>query len=185
MPPSRPIAPPLPFRSAFSSFAAILLLLFCCSTGIARADETPDTDAGADVTTVAAPHLSLRERVVQMGLSWIGIPYVWGGEDPDRGFDCSGLVRFVFRETLGIELPRVARQQRNSGRPVAQSQLKPGDLVFFNIRGVGSHVGIYIGDDEFLHAPSRGSTVRVDKLHSSYWARRFSGARRVILGGRS
>jgi cell wall-associated NlpC family hydrolase len=129
------------------------------------------------------PRLTIRERVVQTAESWIGTPYVWGGDNPDDGFDCSGLVRFVFQQTLGMELPRIAKQQRKRGTAVAQNQMKPGDLVFFNTRrDPGSHVGIYLGDDRFLHAPSRGSEVRIDDMHSSYWKRRFTGARRLISG---
>ena len=125
--------------------------------------------------------MTLRERVVQTSLSWIGIPYAWGGSTPEDGFDCSGLVKFVFQQTMGLDLPRIARQQRKSGKAVAQNQLKPGDLVFFNTRrDPGSHVGIYLGDDQFLHAPSRGEEVRVDYLSSKYWKQRFTGGRRLI-----
>jgi cell wall-associated NlpC family hydrolase len=125
----------------------------------------------------------VRHRVVEAALSWIGTRYRFGGDTP-AGFDCSGLVHFVFRETVGMDLPRVARDQRRSGQEVAKDELKPGDLVFFNTirRDPSSHVGIYIGNDKFLHAPSRGSLVRIDTLHSSYWAHRFTGARRLITG---
>jgi len=125
---------------------------------------------------------TLRDMVVQAGLDAIGTPYTWGGDDPDDGFDCSGLVLFVFRETAGLELPRTARAQRNRGKAVARPQLQPGDLVFFNTRGRRgvSHVGIYIGQNEFVHAPRRGATVRVDRLDSTYWGRHYAGARRYL-----
>ncbi|SUV68782.1 lipoprotein [Bordetella avium] len=124
---------------------------------------------------------TLRDRIVQAGLAKIGTPYIWGGDDLD-GFDCSGLALFVFRETAGIDLPRTSRAQRQSGHSVSRQQLRPGDLVFFatHRRGVTSHVGIYIGRNQFVHAPSRGSHVRIDKLDNRYWAKRYVGARSYL-----
>jgi len=123
----------------------------------------------------------LRSRLVEITLASLGTPYVWGGNDPDQGFDCSGLVRFVYQQAAGLELPRIARQQRRKGKPVQRAQLRPGDLVFFNTRrNPASHVGIYIGDGRFVHAPSRGSLVRIDKLGDAYWSKRYTGARRYL-----
>ena len=130
-----------------------------------------------DVPTVP----TLRERVVEAGLDAIGTPYAWGGDDPD-GFDCSGLVTFVFKQVAGLEMPRRARDQRGRGKAVGTGQLQPGDLVFFGVkrRNVTSHVGIYIGDNQFVHAPTRGARVRVDRLNIPYWSKRFNGARRYL-----
>ena len=125
---------------------------------------------------------TLRERVVQAGLEAIGTPYSWGGDDAE-GFDCSGLVLYVFREIAGLELPRTARAQRTAGESVAGKQeLRPGDLVFFATRGRGvtSHVGIYIGQNKFVHAPRRGTKVRVDEMKNPYWNKRYVGARRYL-----
>jgi cell wall-associated NlpC family hydrolase len=125
---------------------------------------------------------TLRDRVVQAGLDAIGTPDSWGGDDAD-GFDCSGLVLHVFREIAGLELPRTARAQRTAGESVANKQdLRPGDLVFFATRGRGvtSHVGIYIGQNKFVHAPRRGTKVRVDEMKNSYWTKRYVGARRYL-----
>ncbi|SEI42370.1 C40 family peptidase [Achromobacter sp. NFACC18-2] len=125
---------------------------------------------------------TLRERVVQAGLEAIGTPYSWGGDDAD-GFDCSGLVLYVFREIAGLELPRTARAQRSEGHKVAaKKELRPGDLVFFATRGRGvtSHVGIYIGQNKFVHAPRRGTKVRVDDMKSAYWSKRYLGARAYL-----
>lgn len=154
------------------------------------------TSANAMLTPQARPTLAglspaphhktgnLRDRVVEAGLDAIGTPYSWGGDDPDDGFDCSGLVSFVYREVAGVELPRRARDQNNLGKKVSQAQLMPGDLVFFKTgrgrRAAISHVGIYVGKNEFVHAPTRGSSVRVDKMDSTYWAKHFTSARRFI-----
>ena len=131
----------------------------------------------------AAETPKLGERIqglLAKAMTLLGTPYRWGGEDPERGLDCSGLVGYVFRTALGIELPRVSRQMFNSGEAVAdRAALTPGDLVFFGRRGRVSHVGIYVGDGRFLHAPSRGKDVRVDSLLSGYWSGRFMQGRRV------
>jgi cell wall-associated NlpC family hydrolase len=118
--------------------------------------------------------------VVVGALNMIGVRYRWGGNSPDSGLDCSGFVRYVFQDTLGLALPRRAEEMSRVGEKVRVSDLKPGDLVFFNtMRRTFSHVGIYIGDNKFVHSPSTGSTIRVDDLDDGYWEKRFSGARRV------
>jgi cell wall-associated NlpC family hydrolase len=118
--------------------------------------------------------------VVVGALNMIGVRYRWGGNTPDSGLDCSGFVRYVFRDTLGMTLPRRAEEMSRVGEKVKMSELKPGDLVFFNtVRQTVSHVGIYIGDNKFIHSPSTGSTVRVDNLDNAYWEKRYTGARRV------
>ena len=118
--------------------------------------------------------------VVVGALNMIGVRYRWGGNTPDSGLDCSGFVRYVFQDTLGLALPRRAEEMSRVGEKVRMSDLKPGDLVFFNtMRRTFSHVGIYIGDNKFVHSPSTGSTIRVDDLDSGYWEKRFTGARRI------
>jgi len=118
--------------------------------------------------------------VVVGALNMIGVRYRWGGDTPDSGLDCSGFVRYVFQDTLGMALPRRAEEMSRVGEKVRMSELKPGDLVFFNtMRRTFSHVGIYIGDNKFVHSPSTGSTIRVDDLDSGYWEKRFTGARRL------
>jgi len=126
---------------------------------------------------------SLRERVVQAGMEAIGTPYVFGGDDPEDGFDCSGLVSFVFKEIAGMDLPRRAIEQRAEGKNVSRAKLQPGDLVFFattRSRARVSHVGIYIGDGKFVHAPRRGSNVKVSSMGEAYWSKRYKGARAYI-----
>jgi cell wall-associated NlpC family hydrolase len=118
--------------------------------------------------------------VVVGALNMIGVRYRWGGSTPDSGLDCSGFVRYVFQDTLGLALPRRAEEMSRMGEKVRMADLKPGDLVFFNtMRRTFSHVGIYIGDNKFVHSPSTGSTIRVDDLDDGYWEKRFTGARRI------
>jgi cell wall-associated NlpC family hydrolase len=166
---------------------ANIWVLLCAASfafvGAARADETDN----------AAPPVepSLVERysgevaadlgaVLDRALDLVGIRYRRGGSTPETGFDCSGFVRHVFAEGLGLVLPHNAREMSRSGEKVNRDELRPGDLVFFNtMRRAFSHVGIYLGDNRFIHAPASGSEVRVDDISSSYWVRHFNGARRI------
>jgi len=118
------------------------------------------------------------KALVSRGLSLVGTRYKWGGVSY-RGVDCSGLMRVLYNKE-GVRLPHSARQQYRLGKPVKSGKLVPGDLVFFRIRKSISHVGMYIGQDKFVHAAGRGKGVRVDRLSSAYFSRRFAGARRVL-----
>lgn len=110
----------------------------------------------------------------------LGVPYKRGGNSAETGFDCSGFVRAMFQQTVGLLLPRRADQQAAATQVIDKKELQPGDLVFFNtMRRSFSHVGIYVGDGKFIHSPRSGSEVRVEDMGISYWARRFNGARRV------
>lgn len=115
-------------------------------------------------------------------LTSIGVDYKYGGNSHATGFDCSGLVAHVYREGYGIALPRTSFAQSQSGRPVAADELQPGDLVFYNtLNKPYSHVGIYLGDGRFIHAPKTGSAVRIESLGSAYWSKRWNGARRIAI----
>ena len=131
----------------------------------------------------SAPSTSSRVKtVLQRAFALLGTPYRWGGTSPDRGFDCSGLVGYVFR-TIGIELPRVSRAMANEGTAVAdRTALAEGDLVFFGKRGRVDHVGIYIGEGKFLHAPRTGRDVTVSSLSTGYWSAKYMQARRIAAG---
>jgi cell wall-associated NlpC family hydrolase len=131
----------------------------------------------------AKPKLTERiSNIMSKAMTLLGTPYRWGGESQeDGGFDCSGLVGYVYRSVLGMDLPRVSRQMANTGQAVDRASLVPGDLVFFGLRGRVNHVGIYMGEGRFLHAPSRGKVVRVDSLSSSYWSGRYLEGRRVAM----
>jgi cell wall-associated NlpC family hydrolase len=119
------------------------------------------------------------ELVIQaMGL--LGVPYKRGGMSEEKGFDCSGFVRHMFEKSVGLVLPRRAEEQAKVTEEITRSELKPGDLVFFNtMKRTFSHVGIYVGDGKFIHAPRPGKAVRVDDMREAYWQKRFNGARRV------
>lgn len=123
------------------------------------------------------------QDVILQGLKLVGVRYRFGGNDEDSGLDCSGFVRLVFKDSIGTLLPRTAREMSEMGQQIDSSQLKPGDLVFFNtMRRTFSHVGIYLGDNHFLHAPRTGAEVRVENMESSYWMSRYNGARRILQG---
>jgi cell wall-associated NlpC family hydrolase len=119
------------------------------------------------------------ELVIQaMGL--LGVPYKRGGTSEEKGFDCSGFVRYMYEKSVGLVLPRRAEEQAKVTEEISRSELKPGDLVFFNtLKRTFSHVGIYVGDGKFIHAPRPGKAVRVDDMREAYWQQRFNGARRV------
>ncbi len=113
-------------------------------------------------------------------MGFLGVPYRRGGSSIDTGFDCSGFVRAIYEQTAGLLLPRNAAQQAATTQKIERSDLQPGDLVFFNtMRRAFSHVGIYVGEGKFIHAPRSGAEVRVEDMGVAYWARRFDGARRV------
>ena len=119
-------------------------------------------------------------ELVVNAMGFLGVPYRRGGNSADTGFDCSGFVRAMYQQTVGLILPRSADQQAAVTQTIDKSDLQPGDLVFFNtMRRAFSHVGIYIGDNKFIHSPKPGSEVRVEDMRQSYWTKRFTGARRV------
>ena len=119
-------------------------------------------------------------QLVVGALGFLGVPYRRGGNNPETGFDCSGFVRAIYKQTEGLLLPRRAAEQAAATEKIDKRDLKPGDLVFFNtMRRAFSHVGIYVENGKFIHSPRPGGEVRVDDMGASYWTRRFDGARRV------
>ena len=125
-------------------------------------------------------------ELVTNAMTFLGVPYKRGGSSVATGFDCSGFVRAIYEQTAGLVLPRSAVQQAAAAEKIDRNDLQPGDLVFFNsMRRTFSHVGIYIGNGEFIHSPKPGAKVRVESLSLAYWARRFDGARRVSVDSQS
>ena len=119
-------------------------------------------------------------ELVMQAMGLLGVPYKRGGTSEEKGFDCSGFVRYMYEKSVGLVLPRRAEDQAKVTEEINRSELKPGDLVFFNtLKRTFSHVGIYVGDGKFIHAPRPGKAVRVDDMREAYWQKRFNGARRV------
>ena len=158
-------------RGAFALAGSLLITI--SAGGPAQAAEP----AQGEAASISAP-----AELVMRALGLLGVNYKFGGNTPDSGMDCSGLVRYVFREAIGLPLPRRSEEMSRTGQSVRGDQLQPGDLVFFNtLRSAFSHVGIYIGNRQFVHAPTTGSSIRVDSLDQGYWKNRFNGARRLTL----
>lgn len=131
--------------------------------------------------TQAASGLTQRASELAMhAMGMLGINYKRGGNTPETGLDCSGMVRYVYKQALGRDLPRSAAEISQIGQQVKQQDLQPGDLVFYNTMRRGfSHVGIYLGDNKFIHSPSAGGQVRIESMELAYWKKRFNGARHV------
>jgi cell wall-associated NlpC family hydrolase len=171
-----------PIRRLFVALVAAGAVAFS-STGSAedRGPRSFGAAAAATVKGVAATALTTAQDLTSAALDLIGIRYKWGGNTPATGLDCSGLVRYVFQQVTGVTLPRTAKDMSRLGEQVAVADLKPGDLVFFNTRRFAfSHVGIYLGDNRFVHAPRRGREVEIATLDSTFWNKRFDGARRMV-----
>ena len=133
--------------------------------------------------TIAPADPAAANAVLMRAISLVGTPYRYGGNTPEGGFDCSGLVNYVYRDMLDLRLPRSSRELAAiQGPRLSPERLAPADLVFFGNRGNVSHVGIYLGEGRFVHAPSTGGTVRLDRLDGPYWRDHYSGARRVLHG---
>lgn len=167
-----------PLRAAL----VILCAAFCLSPQVVGAQSAGPARALALSAQAAATdvwHGAQDVAIYALGL--IGVDYRFGGESPESGLDCSGLVRYVFQQVTGVTLPRTSKELSRIGSKVAASDLQPGDLVFFDTRRFQfSHVGIYLGDNRFIHAPSTGSEVEIAQLSESYWQKHFNGARRLV-----
>jgi hypothetical protein len=172
-------------------WSLLLLTLFvaACSSAPPRVSRAPaGSNATAANRTFATPsgfpnfvdHSVGREEISIQAMSLVGVPYRWGGNTPEAGFDCSGLVRYVVDRAAAVNLPRTTADMSGRGESIEPDEVAPGDLIFFNTTGrPHSHVGIYVGKLRFVNAPSTGGTVRLDYLTNPYWAKRFDGIRRV------
>jgi len=176
------------FRMVKLSFAPCLTLMLgvLLNTGAqaAPADELDTWLADKGLLSQiqqVRQNVSLKaSELVVHAIGFLGVPYQRGGNTVETGFDCSGFVKAIYEQTIGLVLPRRAEQQAAATQNIEKKDLAPGDLVFFNtMRRAFSHVGIYIGDGKFIHSPKPGAEVRVESLAAAYWNRRFDGARRV------
>jgi len=159
--------------------AALLILALLGNPVIALADDALQLPIATQVPDSSSSDDALN-NLAFYALSLSGTPYKYGGNSPDTGFDCSGFVGHVFHHTLGISLPRSAREINQLGQTIETNELRPGDLVFYNtLKRAFSHVGIYLGDDRFVHSPSSGGGIRVENMQENYWRKRFNGARRI------
>ena len=173
------------------------LLLLVCATTAQAAPQTANSDdmdrlladkglltrlenVSHQVADKAHTVAGQASELVVNAMGFLGVPYKRGGNSAETGFDCSGFVRAMYEQTVGLLLPRRADQQAAATQVIDKKELQPGDLVFFNtMRRNFSHVGIYVGDGKFIHSPRSGSEVRVEDMGVAYWKRRFNGARRV------
>jgi cell wall-associated NlpC family hydrolase len=166
-------------------FPGLAVVVLCAGALSACASTSAMSRPAAPTSSASVPG-SLSEEVVQSALALVGTPYRYGGDTPQSGFDCSGFVEYV----MGLEdvpMPRTVGEQYRVGQSVTRSRLQAGDLVFFSTTGPGpTHVGIVTDAEqgEFVHAPSDGSRVRLDRLDNEYWKRHWIGAKRVISGPR-
>lgn len=176
-------------------FAALAVCLFVAVSGAHAAPQDGGDritrflqERGLTVTGAETPSRLLGQmrdhatELVMTAMNFLGVSYRLGGDSADTGFDCSGFTRHVFSSSIGMLLPRRSQEQAESPGllRISQDDLKPGDLVFFNtMRHAFSHVGIYLGDGKFIHAPRTGSQVRVENMREAYWVKRFNGARRA------
>ena len=156
----------------YGLYFLILLLVSCTGTPARRPAES---SIAPRVTNQGGNH---GKEVVMYALGLMDVDYRFGGKNPESGLDCSGMVSYIYRHALGIELPPNAAKIAQIGRDIEPSRLVPGDLVFFNTSGKPfSHVGIYLGDDRFIHAPSRNGKIKVSSLKAAYYAKRLEAAR--------
>ena len=164
---------------------ACLCANFICSIQVMAAPEGMDTE-GLD--RLIREHTN--KPIVRTGndasdlimnaMGLLGVAYHFGGNSPTKGLDCSGFMQYIFRQSMGITLPRNSRQMATVGEAVSRSNMQPGDLVFFSPQGGGiSHVGMYIGNGKMIHAPRTGKNIEITSIEQGYWARAFVTARRV------
>lgn len=185
----------LRLRTWFTSLALVLLVTGCAGTTQMASQDASSrfSQRTASADSLSALLASLEQSqgkhnglinpasdFVEQALAHLGTRYAYGGHSPDVGFDCSGLIWFAAKETHGLKLPRRAADLARQGQQVKRAELRRGDLVFFNTMGRRySHVGIYLGNGEFVHAPSSGGVVRIDNMKARYWNARYNGGRRI------
>jgi cell wall-associated NlpC family hydrolase len=169
-----------PAPLAWWAVAAAMLIGFAL-TGCSKPEAVRPSPPPHDGSGSAPNDPGAANAVLMRAIGLVGTPYRYGGNTPDTGFDCSGLVNYVFRDMLDLRLPRTSRELATmQGPKIATNRLAPADLVFFGSDGEVSHVGIYVGEGRFVHAPRTGGAVRLDRLDGAYWRDHYTGAKRVL-----
>lgn len=179
-----PVATRLREIGSIAKLCAAAMLGLCLSACSSGGDVRPNPPAAVPQRSwpqVMPADPAAANAVLMRALGLVGTPYRYGGNTPEGGFDCSGLVAYVYRDMLDLRLPRTSRELAAiQGPRIDPNKLAAADLVFFGSQGNVSHVGIYVGEGRFVHAPSTGGTVRLDRLDGSYWRDHYSGAKRVL-----
>ena len=148
-----------------------MLFLSACSSPSKNSRASSRT---AFITNSSSNQLNpYRQKMINVAKSTLGVPYKWGGNTPQEGFDCSGLMKYVHKNALGITIPRTTAQQRDTSRTINYAQLQAGDMLFFKTGARTNHVGVYIGNRKFIHAPAGGKRVTIATMDSPYWHKRF------------
>ena len=159
-------------------FLYFIFSLTLCTPSVANI--STQNAEGITITFLNVIKNTIAQEVLMSAMSLEGIKYKYGGSSPETGFDCSGFVNYVYKKAANVKLPRTTRGISRYGQSISKHELEPGDLVFFNtMRKAFSHVGIYVGDGKFIHSPRTGSYVRVESMQTSYWKKRFNGAKRL------
>jgi cell wall-associated NlpC family hydrolase len=166
-------------RRKLAAYIAVSVFGVICTAAVATTHDVVQEVASSPAQ--APDRASRMSELIMTAMTLIGVNYKFGGNTPESGFDCSGLVRHLFNGSFGISLPRTSHELVRHGKAIEKTALEIGDLVFYNTRRRAySHVGIYIGEGRFIHAPSRGRSVETVDMSNSYWVKRFNGARRLV-----
>jgi cell wall-associated NlpC family hydrolase len=164
--------------------ALVLIIAACGGAPYLTVDDqaAPQVlDYEALLAAPVQPVSDVRQRLAKTAQSYLGAPLKRGGASPEEGFDCTGYVFYVYQEAAGITLPRKSHDQVQMGAAISPISLQPGDLIYFKVEGIRSlHVGLYLGEGRFIHAPSTNGTVEIDSLGTKHWRLRFLGARRIL-----
>ncbi len=172
---------PSVLRAIVAGMLMALALAGCGKPQTVRSPPPPPHEPSRDWSGTQPNDPAAANAVLMRAIGLVGTPYRYGGNTPDSGFDCSGLVNYVFRDMLDLRLPRTSRElAAMQGPKIANNRLAPADLVFFGNGDEVSHVGIYVGEGRFVHAPRTGGTVRLDHLDGAYWRDHYTGAKRIL-----
>jgi cell wall-associated NlpC family hydrolase len=167
------------YEAHLSGYALLVLLALAgCSSAPVQLQAPAPVHAAPEAEIPSRLTLDQSNDVTLYAISLVGTPYRWGGNTPESGFDCSGLIGHVYKSRAGVATPRTVAALTDWGQPVPATSVRTGDLVVFKQNGVTNHAGIYVGEGRFVHAPSKGGEVRLDALNSKYWGKQGVSYRR-------